>query len=49
VLDIDEGTVTGQEAGAAGVWFRVSIAGVDVVKIEAGVSWRSWLEAQDEE
>lgn len=41
VFDIDEGTITGSQAGGAGVWFRVSIAGVDVFKIEAGVSWRS--------
>jgi hypothetical protein len=42
VVDIDEVTVAGQEAGAAGVWFSVSIAGVDVVKIEAGPGGRGW-------
>jgi hypothetical protein len=49
VFEIEEGAVAGSEAGGAGAWFRVSIAGVDVFKIEAGVSWRSWLEAEDEE
>jgi hypothetical protein len=38
-----------ETGGEASAWLRVSIAGVDVIKVEAGVSWRSLLEAEEEE
>ena len=48
-FDVSEGTITTAEAGDVGVWMPLSIAGVGVLKIEAGVSWRSWGKARDEE
>jgi hypothetical protein len=50
VFDIEEGTVGASEAGGgAAAWFRVSIAGVDVFKVEASLSWRYLLETEEEE
>lgn len=49
-FDIEEGTVGPSEAGGgAAAWFRVSIAGVDVFKVEASLSWRYLLETEEEE
>lgn len=49
LFDVDKSPATAEEARDAVVWFRVSIAGVDVFRIEAGLSWQSWREAEDNE
>jgi hypothetical protein len=48
VLESDEGAAeASKEAGGAAAWLRVSLAGVDVVKVETGLAWQ-WLSAVEE-
>ncbi|MBI4408654.1 MAG: hypothetical protein HY561_03025 [Gemmatimonadetes bacterium] len=48
VFDIDESAVGPSKAGESfASWFRLSVAGVDVFKIEAGVRWRQLLESEE--
>lgn len=46
IEDDVEASATDRETSA---WFRISIAGVNVFKVGAGVSWRCFLEAEEEE
>ncbi len=48
-LEVEEGAPNASDTGGgADAWLRVSIAGVDVLKVEIGVSWRSLIEAEVE-
>jgi hypothetical protein len=40
---------TEETGGDPAAWLRVSIAGVDLVRVEAGITWRPLLEAEEEE
>lgn len=43
-----ESPAADRDALDSSTWFRISIAGVDVFKIGAGMSWRYLLEAEEE-
>lgn len=48
MLEPEGGPAGAPEAeGEAAAWLRVSIGGIEVLKVDAGVSWRSLLEAEE--
>jgi hypothetical protein len=50
VFDIEEGANEGSEkGGGTTVWLRVSIGGIDVLKVETALSWQCLSESGEQE